>query len=386
MNPRSLVLAAATAVGVLGTVAACYEDDPTSSRPTQVNTSVLLTDAPFPYDSVGKVEIFVVRISAKIEEDTSSNEGWVTIAEPNRRIDILALSHGVTDSLGGADLAGGQYRALRMVIDTDQSHLYTKQGRELPVDWQSSAGRPALHAFVEAPLAVNENGQTAIVIDFDVGRSFLCANDVCDHFIFLPTMRAVNRAGTGTVSGQVLGDTLSELPQPIAFTTVTVYSGDPARPENTWSVRATARTDAQGSFRIAFLMPGTYILRADAPRASTYSPGVRAGITVVAGREISGQDIVLPGQASEGVFVTPDSIVVAVGASARLSAEVRDVQGTPVPGALVSWATSDSSIVTVAGARDNSATVRGLAVGLASVRAQYGMNAGLARVVVVPAP
>ena len=384
MTLRSLVLAGVTALGVVGGVAACYEDDPTSSPQLPVNTSVLLTDAPFPYDSVGKVEIFIVSISAKTEGDTSSDEGWITIAEPNRRIDVLALSHGVTDSLGGADLAGGQYRALRMVIDTDESHIYTKQGREIPVDWQSSAGRPALHAFVEAPLAVNEHGQTAIVIDFDVGRSFICANDVCDHFIFLPTMRAVNRAGTGTVSGQVLGDTLSPFPQPIAFTTVTVYSGDPALPEHTWSVRATARTDAQGHYRIAFLLPGTYIFRADAPRASIYTPGVHSGITVVAGQEITGRNIVLPGQASEGVFVTPDSIVVAVGATAQLSAEVRDVQGTPVPGAMVSWATSDSSKVNVTGAPNNTATVRGIAPGTTSVRAHHGMHAGVAKVVVVP--
>lgn len=386
MIRRSLVLVATAAAAVFGAGTACYEEEPTAPRRQPVNTSVLLTDAPFPYDSVGRVEIFIVSISAKLETDTSSSEGWVTIAEPNRRIDVLALTHGLTDSLGGTDLDGGQYGALRMVIDTDESHIYTKQGREMPVDWQSSAGRPVLHAFVEAPLAVNENGQTAIVIDFDVGRSFLCSDAVCDHFIFSPTMRAVNRAGTGTVSGRVLGDTAGTNPQPIAFTTVTVYSGDPGQPENTWGIRATARTDAQGKYRIAFLMPGTYIIRADAPRASIYTPGVRSGVTIVAGQELTGRDIVLPREAAEGVFLTPDSIVVAVGGTAPVSAAVRDVQGTPVPDAIVSWAVSDSSRASVTAGAGNTATVRGLTVGETSVRATHGVNAGVARVVVVRAP
>lgn len=385
MIRRSLVLAATAATVVFGALTACYKDEPTVPRRQPVNTSVLLTDAPFPYDSVGKVEIFIVSISAKLETDTSSSEGWVTIAEPNRRIDILALTHGLTDSLGGTDLARGQYGALRMIIDTDESHIYTKQGSEIDVDWQSSAGRPVLHAFVEAPLAVNENGQTAIVIDFDVGRSFLCSDDVCDHFIFSPTMRAVNRAGTGTVSGRVLGAG-STNPQPIAFTTVTVYSGDPAQPANTWGIRATGRTDAQGNYRIAFLTPGTYIFRADAPRASIYTPGVNSGITVVAGQELTGRDIVLPREPAEGVFVTPDSIVVAVGGTASVSAEVRDVQGTPVPGAVVSWAVSDSSRASVTAGASNTAIVRGLTAGETTVRAARGLFSDVARVVVVRAP
>lgn len=277
---------------VLLAVAACYADEAAAPAADPNATTIELTDAPFPYDSVARVDLFIVSIAVNTSADTTSATGWVVVAEPNRRFNLIDLAGGVTDTLGGTLIPAGTYRAVRMVIDTDSSSVTARNQAAVPVAWQNSSGRPTLFALVESAIGVPDTG-TSIVIDFDVGRSFLC-DAPCTGFTFSPVFRAVNRYATGSISGWVAGDTLSPSPAPIPLVSVTVFSGDPAQLENTWSVRATGRTDADGFFRIAFLMPGTYILRADAPRASSYTPGVRAGVIVTAGVEVPNQGIVLP--------------------------------------------------------------------------------------------
>jgi len=330
-------------------LAACYAEDAT--RPlcdewrgcNPQATIVEITDSPFPYDSVSRVDIYIVSIAVRNEPDTTNTgAGWITVAEPRRRINLLELSGGVTDTLGGDIVPAGQYKAVRMVIDTDSSFVTAVTGQRLAVDWQSSAGRPTLYALVENPIGIPDTG-TSIVIDFDVGRSFLCGAP-CHSFVFSPVFRAVNRFATGSVSGVVTGDTLAAYSAPIKDVTITVYSGDPAHAEDEWWVRATGRTDATGRFRIAYLLPGTYILRADAPRASPFTPGVRANVIVTAGTEVVNQGITLPRGTSASIIVTPLPAYAYVGDSVELTATLLNSAGTPVPGATYHWSNLDTSV------------------------------------------
>jgi len=333
-------------------LAACYTEDTalsclTGNSPGGCHSSPLttveLTDSPFPYDSVARVDIYIVSIAVRNEPDTTNTaSGWVTVAEPRRRINLLELSGGVTDTLGGDIVPAGQYKAVRMVIDTDSSFLTAVTGQHLAVDWQSSAGRPTLYALVENPIGIPDTG-TSIVIDFDVGRSFLCGAP-CHSFVFSPVFRAVNRFATGSVSGVVTGDTLAAYSAPIKDVTITVYSGDPAWGIDEWWVRATGRTDATGRFRIAYLLPGTYILRADAPRASPFTPGVRSNVIVTAGTEVVNQGITLPRGTNASIIVTPLPAYAYVGDSVELTATLVDSAGQTVPGATITWSNLDTSV------------------------------------------
>lgn len=330
-------------------LAACYAEDAT--RPlcdewrgcNPQATIVEITDAPFPYDSVARVDLYIVSIAVRNEPDTTNTgAGWISVAEPRRRINLLELSGGVTDTLGGDIVPAGQYKAVRMVIDTDSSFVTAVTGQRLAVDWQSSAGRPTLYALVENPIGIPDTG-TSVVIDFDVGRSFLC-DAPCHSFVFSPVFRAVNRFATGSLSGVVTGDTLAAYSAPIKDVTITVYSGDPAHAEDEWWVRATGRTDATGHFRIAYLLPGTYILRADAPRASPFTPGVRANVIVTAGAEVVNQGITLPRGTSASIIVTPLPVYAYVGDSVELTATQLNSAGSTVPGATYHWSNLDTSV------------------------------------------
>lgn len=343
-----------TTIGLLVALAAgsCYQDDttgPTRGKPT---TTVELTDDPFPYDSVERVDLYVVKIEASTSLDTAPPATtcatcgpWVTVAEPRRAYNLIELSGGITDTLGGADIPPGQYRAIRMTLDTDSSSITAKNGQPMTVDWQSSAGRPVLYAYVENPINVTDFG-AEIVIDFDAGRSFLCQSP-CSSFVFSPVFRAVNKSTTGSVTGRVTGDTLSQTPTPIEDVSIAVYRGDLAAFSGTWFVVATGKTDSLGDFRIAFLLPGTYILRADAPRNSPFSPGVRGSVVVSAGQETQNQGITLPYGAPGSIVVTPYPSGLQVGDSIVLTASVLDQTGNQVPNPVVGWSVQDTMVARV---------------------------------------
>ncbi len=58
-------------------------------------------------------------------------------------------------------------------------------------------------------------------------------------------------------------------------------------------VRSTV-TDATGAFKIDFLLPGTYVVRATPLVATTYTPALLAGgVTITAGTDVTGKVIVV---------------------------------------------------------------------------------------------
>src|SRR6476661_7267742 len=157
------------ALAFAAVMAACSDSSPTNA-PGGGQTSVLLTDAPFPYDSVTRVDVYIERIEASTSTDTTpQSQGWMVIAEPRQAFNLLDLQNGQTALLGATKLPVAQYKALRMTLDTRKSSVTAING-PMGVDWGFSAGTPMLFAYVERAMEVGD-GTGSIVIDFDVGRS-----------------------------------------------------------------------------------------------------------------------------------------------------------------------------------------------------------------------
>lgn len=278
-------------------------------------TRTLLTDAPFPFDRVARVDLYVVRISGSVAPDTSSaNQNFMTMATPNRRINVLALQGGLTDELGTASLPTGVITALQMVIDTDSSSITLKDGRVLTgkskpsIQWQSSAGRPTLNALIQDQIDVPSTGGVA-VIDFDVGQAFFPTQDLQpastdSGFIFSPFIRAVDGTRTGTISGTVRAKTASGAP--VADASLRLYFGKLSQPENTWGVYGTAKTDANGAFKFSYvtrsawmnsrgaLAGGTYIVAVDPPSSSGLGRVLAKDFVVTSGQDTPTGTIVVP--------------------------------------------------------------------------------------------
>lgn len=308
-----LLRSIATFTLLTGPLAACTDDDAVEPRARAGDTRLLLTDAPFPYDRVARVDIHVVSVSGSLSADTTAGE-FVTLATPDRRINVLALQNGATEELGRLQLPAGAITAVRMVIDTDRSSITLQDGRVLTgsstpgIAWQSSAGRPTLNALIHEQIVVPDSGGVAVV-DFDVGRTFipwqeLNAASTDSGFVFSPVLRAADANRTGSITGVVRARSAGGTP--VAGASLRLYLGNPAEPENTWPMLATARSRADGRFTFAFVtrsgywaaMPAhagkTYIVAVDPPSGAGLARTLVPNVTVDPRAETAIGTVVLP--------------------------------------------------------------------------------------------
>lgn len=206
-----------TAIGLascaLALLAGCGSDAPTVAGSGRVQ--VLLTDAPFPYDSVARVDVFVVRVDAKLTEADSSEAAarvedadrdrseWRTVAEPKRLIELTTLRDGVTTALGTTTIPAGSYRGFRLIIDPAQSSVTLKNGAVLtatstPGIRFPSAGRTGIKVRLDRPLIVRADttaAPAALTIDFSLDDSFVMRGNSLSQggLLFKPGLKATVR-------------------------------------------------------------------------------------------------------------------------------------------------------------------------------------------------
>ena len=382
----------AVACAVLGAmVIACYQDD--VLRPAGVApTRVLLTDDPFPFDSVASVNVFVSRIEANSQFDTTGAGDWVEVAAPNASFDLLTLQQGATAFVGEGTLDAGRYAAIRMTIDVDKSSIKYLDGSDAVVRWPyPGQGEIPLYAQVEEPLAISSTGSD-IVIDFDIGRSFLYKPFGAREFVLSPRLRAVNSAATGAIAGLITApDTGGGQPTPVRNANITVYWGYSGALAS-GDVAATGRTDAQGQYTVAFLGAGAYTVRVEQPDMPWLGAVTTPNVTVAAGATTP-LSVELPPAGAGGTFlhVTGPSTAY-VGGSIVLLAAVGDSAGDLVTNPQVAWLSRDTgtAIVVDSAAFDTLSYaytfVLGLREGTAWIVATSGALADSALIEVVAGP
>lgn len=255
-------------------------------------TSVLLTDAPFPFDRIARVDIHVREIALSTSLDTSDGAPeWVVVSSPDRTFNLLDLQNGATALLGEATVPPGQYRAVRLVFDPSRSTMTTTGGDLVAtaagpgapgINWQAKGDQPSLFALVEEAMAIGADGED-VVVDFDVGRSFLW--DGGDSYTFMPYLRAITRAGSGAVRGRLVRAADGA---PIDRAVVEVHIA-PDSTAQLGPLLATSRSDADGRFVASFLRPGRYqVVAQDLVRAAT---GVGTVVEVKAGETAEAGEI-----------------------------------------------------------------------------------------------
>jgi len=287
-------LLSAIALGTLG-VAGCSDSSGTGTG----QLTVRLTDAPFPFSDIARVDVYVVRVDARKTEptddeaaDESNMDQWTTVASPGTLVNLLDLAGGKTMNLGAATLATGTYDGFRLIIDPSQSVLTLADGTHPDVKFPS-AGQSGIKVKLDQPIELTEDG-SVMTLDFDVGSSFVMrGNNARNGFIFKPVVHAVAQDITGSVTGSVRAN--SATGAGVSGATVEVLTAgsliDDADP--THIVRTTG-TDANGDYRIGFLLPGTYVVRATPPTASGFKPALlTGGLTITTGTETQNQIIVV---------------------------------------------------------------------------------------------
>jgi hypothetical protein len=377
---RSLTLLAGLAA--LSLTGAC--DDPVGKQSDTVSARVRLTDAPFPFDRVSRVDVHIVTVDATENADTTAGSvAWTNIASPRETFDLLALQRGVTAIIGEGAIPAGQYSAVRLVIDTEQSSITLSDGTAATVQWPVQ-GELALHALVQDALALYApDTEMNVVIDFDVGRSFQFVEAAADtlgtnppngYFVFIPWIRAVNEAGTGGIEGTVTADLDGDgTVEPVANASVTIMNGDPTFGPLTWSAVATGRTDDAGTFVVDFLLVGSYIVQAAPPAGVQAGSATLADVGVSIGQRTS-VDLQLPAADPEVLEIVGASSV-QLNQEIVLRAVVLDANGDTLRGQPVSWNAWPADLVTLADPQDGGTPVRehvgltGLKAGVVSIMA-----------------
>ena len=375
MSRLSLALLAVATIAV-----ACYKGDTTpgglgNRKPM---AKVLLTDAPFPFDSVQSVQVYIVSIALSTHPDTGTSADsmhWVTVAAPHRQIDLLTLQQGLTDSLGIHEVTADQYKAVLVTLNVDSSAgIRFKNGSAAVVRW-NGAGQGSYASFVEAPVNIPDSG-AVIVIDFDVGRSFQYNNWGDGAFDFFPWIRAVNRAATGNIAGTVRRDSSTGAVGPVANATVTAWGGGPAN----WYIISTGKTDAVGHYRLAYLLPGTYIVGVDPP-SNSFASALDSNVAVNQGFETT-HNVTLSAFRG-GVFIIGASSML-VNRTNTLEAVVVNAQHQQNPSALVAWQNVDTAVLTLAVDSNRYARVTSKIVGTGRIVAASGALADTLVIHVAP--
>lgn len=277
-------------------LAACNDSSGTAAG----KLTVQLTDAPFPFDQVARVDVFVIRIDAKSADTDSAAAaaesdmgGWVTIATPNKAIDLLTLRGGVTTNLGTASLSSGTYRGFRMIIDAAKSSITLKDGSQPAIKWPS-ATRTGIKINLDKPIVVAADS-SVMILDFDIGRSFVLrgASISQNGLLFKPVIRAIAKELTGSVTGSVRANTATG--PVVAGASVEVLKAGTALGDTvSANVVRTTSTDVAGAFRLTYLLPGTYVLRATPPASSGFKAALLpGGLTIQSSIETSGQVIIV---------------------------------------------------------------------------------------------
>lgn len=319
---------------------------------------VLLTDAPFPFDQVRSVDVYIVKVDAATTFDTTTAVDWTTLVAPERTFNLLDLQDGKTALLGETQVPAGPYAAVRMVIRSDLSGITMADGSPAAVEWLGPAIQ-TIHAGVELPLSITTDGNIGdLVLDFDVGRSFVA---VPNGFQFLPWIRAVYATATGTIRGTVTGADGPGAVESVANASISVYRSG----FNTLTLAATGHTDAQGRFAIHYVSGGgPYSVEAAPPSGFQAGFGYVHDVSVTPG-QATAADVVL-GEGTSGGSGRRLSISgpsqVTVGESITLSAFVFSENGDSVYGAPVTWTNDNPGVARLQGS-GASVTLTGLAVG-----------------------
>jgi hypothetical protein len=313
-NLKSLVSRTAPLAGAAMLLGALACGD--STAPGTGMLTLQLTDAPFSFDSVARADLWVVRIDAKTAStdsadaeagknddtnggNTNPSSGWVTVATPNQSYNLLDLQNGTTTNLGQATLPTGTYRGFRLILDTDKSSITLKNGTVLtgtsnPGIKFPSAARTGVKIVLDNTISVTSGG-TVMVLDFNLGRSFVQRGNTVSQngLLFKPVIRASARDITGTISGTVKAT--SATGAGVADATVDVLvNGTVVTDTVSANLIESVKTDASGNFTAAFLPAGTYAVRARPPATSTLSAAILQGIVVTSGNTTANTVIILP--------------------------------------------------------------------------------------------
>lgn len=258
-RPTALILG-------LALVAGCQDAGP------QLSTLILhLTDAPSASFQSATVWVSQVRLVG--------GGAPITIADTAATYDLLQLQGGVTALLGSAQVPVGDYEQLRLIVDSARvvfaSGLHLANGDTVATLRVPSGMQTGIKVNFAGPVHAAP-GETDLVVDFDVSRSFVLTGppDAPLGVLFKPVIHATVQDVAGSIAG-------TSSPASAHGVLFAILGTDTV---------ATAQADTlTGDYVLRFLAPGTYTVADSATGFQTATQSV----IVANGQAVTGVDFTL---------------------------------------------------------------------------------------------
>jgi hypothetical protein len=218
---------------------------------------IFLTDAGGRYDAVN---ITFTEVSAHI------NGKWLTLSNDTQTVNLLEWNNGKTLMLGQAEVEVGKYTQIRLKIESAEVVLNEELSYPLMCPSCAQSGLKLLANF-----EVVAGTTYDVVIDFDAERSVVAAGPpgIPRKFLLKPTIRVAAIANTGSISGIVTNP--ADVPVAHAIAGADTVTSSPV-------------DGAAGSFKLAFLPPGSYTVSVSDTLNKAFT---QSGVTVTAKQDMS---------------------------------------------------------------------------------------------------
>lgn len=247
------------------------------STPTQGELAVLLTDAPFPHDSLQAVRVRLDRIAIGAGEAAP-----IVLYEGEAlEFELTSLRNGVIVDLVRQSLPVGHYNRLHLhVLDAE---LSLSDGRQFLSSAGSlllpEAGPDGLTIALDGDLHIQGGKWSRLLLDIDLTRSFLPVDgEIADAtaFSFEPVFYAVMPGQSAEVRGVIADYDEEGIPHPVGSASVYFL---PLGSSDLAQAVASTCTDPDGGYCQLGLPPNAYTVVATkgALQKSAETPLVGAG-------------------------------------------------------------------------------------------------------------
>jgi hypothetical protein len=257
--------------------------------------TVRLTDAPAPVFETAIVDIGRI-------EFLSADGPSITLTENGGTHDLLTLQNGATAGLATLEIEPGRYTQIRLVVNAARVTL--ADGATFPDGSAEkdlimpSAAQTGIKVNLksgsddEGPGVSIVPGETILVIDFDVSQNFVILGGAdtpsgIQEVLFTPLLRAVLTDVAGSISGTITSANGASVDGLTVRAERTDAEGS-GTTENETST-ATTVTNADGTYTLRFLAPGTYSVSVD---ETTTTPAAR-DVVVEAGADVTPVDFAI---------------------------------------------------------------------------------------------
>jgi hypothetical protein len=224
---------------------------------------IYLTDHPTPvFDSVF---IDIQQLEVKVE-DSSANEGWISLSIHPGVYNILRFRNGLDTLFGNGNLPSNRLRKIRLTLGTNNSVM--KNGQSFPLRIKDN-DRQVVANLSDANFDIN-GSEVRFWIDFDAGSSIRIDNSGSGNnngFALQPHIRIFTNNKSGRIEGRVL---------PVAADPIIMAI-------NGADTAMAIPDDHDGEFKIVGLNTGTYKLFIDGQNG--YLDSTIQNINVVKGED-----------------------------------------------------------------------------------------------------